>query len=135
MLRCHIRGRDGDPKADTLRIHPAPGPQPSVQTLESDAERRIAAALARCLQSGGKAHAAVMNTRPIPPGTDPLPFEPELPACDPSRKFVRVTERRPDGLVAFEFSIGWPELAVELMLPSAAFDEFCTRNAVQLLDS
>jgi hypothetical protein len=31
-------------------------------------------------------------------------------------------ERRADGLVCFEFSIGWPELAVELMLPEAAFE-------------
>ena len=74
-----------------------------------------------------------MNTPPIP-ATAALPPEPALPKCDPSRKFVRVTERRDDGLVAFEFSIGWPELAVELLLPSAAFEEFCTRNAVQRLD-
>ena len=33
-------------------------------------------------------------------------------------QLVRVIERRADGLVAFEFSIGWPELAVELMLPA-----------------
>lgn len=45
-------------------------------------------------------------------------------------KYVRVLERRPDGLVSFEFSIGWPELAVELMLPAAAFDEFCARHEV-----
>lgn len=75
-----------------------------------------------------------MKPIPLPPGADPLPMEPELPVCDTSRKFVRVTERRADGLVAFEFSIGWPELAVELMLPAAAFDEFCARNAVQQLD-
>lgn len=45
-------------------------------------------------------------------------------------KYVRVLERRADGLVSFEFSIGWPELAVELMLPTAAFDEFCARHQV-----
>jgi phenol hydroxylase P0 protein len=43
---------------------------------------------------------------------------------------VRLLERRGDGLVSFEFSIGWPELAVELMLPAAAFDEFCARHQV-----
>jgi phenol hydroxylase P0 protein len=74
-------------------------------------------------------------TSPLPPSAVALPLQPELPTCDPSRKFVRVTERREDGLVAFEFSIGWPELAVELMLPAAAFEEFCTRNAVQRLDT
>ena len=45
-------------------------------------------------------------------------------------KYVRVLERRADGLVSFEFSIGWPELAVELMLPTAAFDDFCARHGV-----
>lgn len=64
-----------------------------------------------------------MTLPPIHP-TDPMP---EL---DTSKRFVRVIERRTDGLVSFEFSIGWPELAVELMLPSAAFDEFCARNQV-----
>jgi phenol/toluene 2-monooxygenase (NADH) P0/A0 len=56
-------------------------------------------------------------------------------AVDTSRRFVRVTERRADGLVAFEFAIGWPELSVDLLLPSAAFAEFCQRNQVQRLDS
>ena len=40
-----------------------------------------------------------------------------------------------DGLVAFEFSIGWPELAVELMLPASAFEAFCANNRVQRLDT
>jgi len=56
-------------------------------------------------------------------------------AVDTSRRFVRVTECRADGLVAFEFAIGWPELSVELLLPAAAFAEFCARNQVQRLDS
>lgn len=45
-------------------------------------------------------------------------------------RYVRLLERRADGLVSFEFSIGWPELAVELMLPAAAFDDFCARHEV-----
>ncbi|MFP8779953.1 phenol hydroxylase subunit [Hydrogenophaga sp. RWCD_12] len=63
------------------------------------------------------------------------PADQTLPACDTSKRFVRVTERRADGLVSFEFSIGWPELAVELMLPAAAFEAFCTDNKVQRLDT
>lgn len=56
---------------------------------------------------------------------------PELPVPVNLRaKYVRLIERRPDGLVSFEFSIGWPELSVELMLPAAAFDEFCARHEV-----
>lgn len=58
-----------------------------------------------------------------------------LETCDTSLRFVRVLERRADGLVSFEFSIGWPELAVELMLPAAAFEAFCANNRVQRLDT
>lgn len=61
--------------------------------------------------------------------------DPCLPHCDTSKRFVRVVERRSDGLVSFEFSIGWPELAVELMLPAAAFEAFCANNQVQRLDT
>ena len=67
--------------------------------------------------------------RAIPTSAPPQPL-----VCDTSRKYVRVTEERADGLVAFEFSIGWPELAVELMLPRAAFDEFCATNQVIRLE-
>ena len=49
-------------------------------------------------------------------------------------KFVRIRELREDGLVCFEFAIGWPELFVDLMLPQAAFDDFCIRQNVQLLN-
>jgi phenol/toluene 2-monooxygenase (NADH) P0/A0 len=67
-----------------------------------------------------------------PPNT---PSTEDLPICDTSHRFVRVLSTRPDGLVSFEFSIGWPELAVELMLPAAAFDAFCATNRVVLLDT
>jgi len=55
-------------------------------------------------------------------------------ACDTTRKFVRVIGERAHGLIAFEFSIGWPELSVELVLPKVAFDEFCAAHRVQLID-
>ncbi len=61
------------------------------------------------------------------PAQDDTPF-------DATRKFVRVTGERDNGLVAFEFSIGWPELSVELVLPRSAFDEFCATNKVQRLE-
>ena len=64
-----------------------------------------------------------------------LPSDSQLPAVDTSLRFVRVLERRADGLVSFEFSIGWPELAVELMLPGPAFEAFCANNRVQRLDT
>ena len=50
--------------------------------------------------------------------TPATPGDADLPAVDLMRRFVRIQERREDGLVAFEFSIGWPELAVELLLPT-----------------
>lgn len=62
-----------------------------------------------------------------------LDAAPEPLVCDIARKFVRVKETSPDGLVVFEFSIGWPEQMVELVLPTAAFDEFCATNQVQRL--
>jgi phenol/toluene 2-monooxygenase (NADH) P0/A0 len=58
-----------------------------------------------------------------------------LPAVDTARRFVKLLEPRTDGLVAFEFAIGWPELAVELLLPAPAFAEFCAANRVQRLDA
>lgn len=36
-------------------------------------------------------------------------------------------------MVGFEFAIGEPALFVELMLPAAAFKEFCAVNQVTLL--
>lgn len=65
--------------------------------------------------------------------TSPEPVVPEVLVCDLARKFVRIKDARPDGLVVFEFSIGWPEQMVELVLPKAAFDEFCTTHKVQAL--
>ena len=47
---------------------------------------------------------------------------------------MRVTELRKDGFVEFELAIGEPELFAELMLPAAAFDEFCVANKVIFLD-
>jgi phenol/toluene 2-monooxygenase (NADH) P0/A0 len=60
-------------------------------------------------------------------------FLPEPVVCDIALKYVRVTEVRDDGLVMFEFSIGWPEQMVELVLPQPAFDEFCATHQVQHL--
>jgi len=44
-----------------------------------------------------------------------------------ARRFVRITERRPNGFVAFEFSVGWPDMSVELALPEQQFNEFCSK--------
>jgi len=75
-------------------------------------------------------------TRQTMPKTLTLPQAPTTPAeriCDVTLKYVRIRQVRADGLVCFEFAIGWPELFVDLMLPRAAFDDFCLRQKVQLL--
>lgn len=50
-----------------------------------------------------------------------------------ARRYVRITGREPNGIVAFEFSVGWPDMSVELALPEALFNEFCSKNNVQFL--
>lgn len=52
---------------------------------------------------------------------------------DPARTFVRVTGRTPGGFVEFDFAIGDPDVFVELVLSPDAFDEFCARNAPEVL--
>ncbi|MFY9513801.1 MAG: phenol hydroxylase subunit [Rubrivivax sp.] len=62
---------------------------------------------------------------------------PEIEECKPvldvTHKFVRLKEERPGGVVVFDFAIGWPDLSVELMMPRAAFDEFCVTHRVERL--
>ncbi|GAB4400562.1 MAG: hypothetical protein OHK0048_15820 [Rhodoferax sp.] len=57
----------------------------------------------------------------------------DSPAVDVTRRFVRVTRER-GAFVEFDFAIGWPELYVELVLPRSAFEDFCVRNQVVLMD-
>lgn len=52
------------------------------------------------------------------------------PAFDVRQRYVRLLQVRPDGFVEFEFAIGEPELAVELILPADAYREFCRHNEV-----
>jgi phenol hydroxylase P0 protein len=63
----------------------------------------------------------------------PLTTAAEEVTVEIKHKFVRIRQVRPDGLVCFEFAIGWPELFVDLMLPQPAFDDFCAQNQVQFL--
>lgn len=46
------------------------------------------------------------------------------------QRYVRVTDIRGDGFVEFDFSVGDPELYVELIMPQPAFQEFCAANDV-----
>lgn len=49
--------------------------------------------------------------------------------------FVRVTGTRDDRFVEFEFAIGDPELAVELVLLFEQFREFCATHRVTHLSA
>jgi phenol hydroxylase P0 protein len=48
----------------------------------------------------------------------------------PLKKFVRVTGVRSGRYVEFEFSVNDADLTVELILPFAAFEEFCALQEV-----
>ncbi len=47
--------------------------------------------------------------------------------------FVRVTGIRNGTFVEFEFAIGDRDLSIELIMPFAAFDEFCRQQAAVVL--
>ncbi|HUH88634.1 MAG TPA: phenol hydroxylase subunit [Pusillimonas sp.] len=57
----------------------------------------------------------------------------QLPPVDVSKRYVRVRNRLDNGLIEFDFAIGWPELNVELLLPPTAFNAFCAANKVEFL--
>jgi len=60
----------------------------------------------------------------------PSTADEQLQAFDIALPFVNVRKVRNDGLVEFDFAIGDPELAVELILPNEAFREFCRDQGV-----
>ncbi len=46
---------------------------------------------------------------------------------DEQKRFVRI-RKRVRGFVEFDFAIGDPSIYIELILPDAAFEEFCKKN-------
>ncbi|MFC2995937.1 phenol hydroxylase subunit [Acinetobacter sichuanensis] len=56
-------------------------------------------------------------------------------ATPPPVCFVHVTGTQNNKFVEFEFSIGDPDLSVELIMPFDAFEEFCTQHNVQKLSA
>ncbi len=48
-------------------------------------------------------------------------------------RYVRVTDRDHRGNVEFQFSISDPSLYLEMILPPAAFDDFCREHQVRVL--
>ncbi|TPV61943.1 phenol hydroxylase [Aestuariibacter sp. GS-14] len=53
---------------------------------------------------------------------------------DTSLHFVRVTGRRDDGFVEFDFSVGQPEVALEMVLRQHDFEQFCVEQNAILLE-
>lgn len=54
----------------------------------------------------------------------------QQPTC-----FIHVTGTQRDKFIEFEFSLGDPELAVEMIMPVQAFEEFCAEHQVQHLSA
>lgn len=55
------------------------------------------------------------------------------PVFDVERRYVRFRELRADGFIEFDFAIGDPELAVELIMLLKDYQEFCrTQNVTYL---
>jgi phenol hydroxylase P0 protein len=53
---------------------------------------------------------------------------------NPNKRWVRVQRTTEEGFVEFEFFVADKDLYVDLVLPVAAFNEFCSSNAVCFLD-
>jgi len=51
----------------------------------------------------------------------------------PLKHFVHITNEKRAGIVEFNFSINDPELYLEMILPTKAFEEFCKMNDVTFL--
>ena len=49
---------------------------------------------------------------------------------DTNKRWVRILNRTENGFVEFEFFVSDADLFVELILPEAAFNEFCIDNKV-----
>lgn len=55
----------------------------------------------------------------------------ESAELDTRRKYVRITGRRGDEFIEFDFAIGEPDIFVEMILTPEAFEEFCNVNQVE----
>ena len=54
---------------------------------------------------------------------------------DTNKRWVRVHNRTENGFVEFDFFVSDADLFVELILPEAAFAEFCANNKVIVEDN
>lgn len=58
-----------------------------------------------------------------------------LTALNAETRYVRVTGEARGGFVEFQFAIGDPTLYLDMILPPAAFAEFCATNKVVRLSA
>ena len=81
-----------------------------------------------------KANKTMMSapSEPTFPEKDSVALEAD--AATMARRYVRVTSRSATGFVNFEYTVGWPDMSVELALPEDLFNDFCIKNNVQFLD-
>ena len=61
------------------------------------------------------------------------PLAPDVPQQSMPVCYVRITNKDRNGFIEFDFSVGDPQLYVELILPPSAFEEFCQVNAPQFI--
>ncbi|PWV69025.1 phenol hydroxylase subunit [Halomonas sp. A11-A] len=59
----------------------------------------------------------------------------ETKTFDELTRYIRVRSEPGDRFVEFDFAIGYPELFVELVLPTEAFELFCKHNNVVHMDA
>lgn len=57
----------------------------------------------------------------------------ESPEFDIKQRYVLIRNERSDGFIEFDYSVGEPEVFVEMILPRPAFDEFCLENDVAFI--
>jgi phenol hydroxylase P0 protein len=57
-----------------------------------------------------------------------------MPEVNANNRWVRVQRETQNGFVEFEFFVADKDLYVDLILPAAAFREFCSINRVRFLD-
>jgi phenol/toluene 2-monooxygenase (NADH) P0/A0 len=54
---------------------------------------------------------------------------------DTNKRWVNVTRKTENGFVEFEFFVADADLCIELILPEAAFKEFCLNNHIVVEES
>ena len=58
-----------------------------------------------------------------------------MKTMDTNKRWVNILRRTENGFVEFEFFISDADLCIELILPEAAFKEFCVNNHIVVEES